>query len=473
MTTHLLFADVSDDPLFLNTLKPGLLYLPFLIVLLIFNFLCLVNILRSISTTRSELPRRQLITMAIATLIALLTVPAALMAAVFGIPVPRLIYTLLLMVSVALIGYGVARYSALIEGRTIRRDFVYSALATGFIVAIYFVVTWVSVRVFDVPPAAFVFVIILIIVTHNMVDSTRHTLDSIFFRKESRQIRANLRMLANRIGEEDLEANVTFALAAMCNSVRATYGLVILFDGNQQKVAARFNFLSEDISQDVDKFLVDDIIHLEPQQFPPPLDDAALLVPLYFDTDQIGVLIFGQPGNSTNYSREDIELLLYPSDRLAEVISNARRESEHIRQLSQYVERKEQPEQIPTREVEQALRNIYDYAYLGDSPLADLNLIDTRLSEEGVTHIDRGKVVNRVLGEAVEKLKPDTEIKSDPPAREWYPYLILYGSYIENKLNRDIMSYLYVSEGTFNRTRRAAIRSVTRILGEMEAATYH
>jgi hypothetical protein len=37
-------------------------------------------------------------------------------------------------------------------------------------------------------------------------------------------------------------------------------------------------------------------------------------------------------------------------------------------------------------------------------------------------------------------------------------------------MNREIMSRLYISEGTFNRTRRAAIRSVARMLEEMEAA---
>jgi hypothetical protein len=48
----------------------------------------------------------------------------------------------------------------------------------------------------------------------------------------------------------------------------------------------------------------------------------------------------------------------------------------------------------------------------------------------------------------------------------------LHDAYIEDQLNRDIMSKLYISEGTFNRTRRSAIRSVTRALEEMEAAQH-
>jgi hypothetical protein len=60
---------------------------------------------------------------------------------------------------------------------------------------------------------------------------------------------------------------------------------------------------------------------------------------------------------------------------------------------------------------------------------------------------------------------------AEPLPREWHPYTILYGAYIEDRLNRDIMAQLYISEGTFNRTRRAAIRSVRRMLQELEAAS--
>ena len=465
----LIFADVSGDPLYLHTLKPGPFYVPFLLVLLLFTIFCLINILRSVRVAQSEMSRRQLITMAIATVIAGFTVPAAFIAAVFAIPVPRIVYTVLLSISVGLIGYGVARYSALIEGRTIRRDFLYNAAAMGFVVAIYSLVTWVSVQIFGIPPAAFVFVIILAIITHNMIDVTRHSLNLVFFKRENQQIRANLRKLANQIGEQDLEENVSLALDTICNSVRARYGMVLLFDQDQIELFASYNARVVKFPQSVSQpLLADDIRHLEPNQLPPPLEDAALLIPLYFDTNQVGALILGRPANSTNYSREDVELLVYPSDRLSEVIFSARRESEYIRQLSQLADQAEGLEKIAVKDVENALRNLYDYAYLGDLPLAHLKLIDTRLSAADVTHVDRGKAVNKVFTEAVEKLRPDSDIPGDPPPREWHPYLILNGAYMEDKMNRDIMSRLYISEGTFNRTRRAAIRSVARVLGEME-----
>jgi hypothetical protein len=39
---------------------------------------------------------------------------------------------------------------------------------------------------------------------------------------------------------------------------------------------------------------------------------------------------------------------------------------------------------------------------------------------------------------------------------------------VDEVQNRDIMGKLYISEGTFNRTRRTAIRSLARTLAEME-----
>jgi hypothetical protein len=68
----------------------------------------------------------------------------------------------------------------------------------------------------------------------------------------------------------------------------------------------------------------------------------------------------------------------------------------------------------------------------------------------------------------VEKLRPTADLPKEPIPREWYPYLILHDAYFEGLPNRDIISKLYVSDGTFHRTRRSALRSVTRVLSELE-----
>jgi hypothetical protein len=120
--------------------------------------------------------------------------------------------------------------------------------------------------------------------------------------------------------------------------------------------------------------------------------------------------------------------------------------------------------------VEDALRRLYDYPYLGEHKLAQLRIVEAHLDvKEGafVTHLDRGKALQEVLTTTLEKLKP-LGPQSSPPTREWHQYLILHDSYVLGELNRDIMARLYVGEGTFNRARRRAIRGVARALEEME-----
>jgi hypothetical protein len=114
------------------------------------------------------------------------------------------------------------------------------------------------------------------------------------------------------------------------------------------------------------------------------------------------------------------------------------------------------------RRVEQGLRHLSEYTWLGQSGLA------AELLVEGANHIERGKAVRDALLGAIEGLRP----AGAPPSgahcvpREWHSYTILYDAYVADVPNRDIMSRLYISEGTFSRRRREALRAVARALLE-------
>jgi hypothetical protein len=110
--------------------------------------------------------------------------------------------------------------------------------------------------------------------------------------------------------------------------------------------------------------------------------------------------------------------------------------------------------------VEEGFRNLNDYSRLGKSPLVAM------LGIQAQDHLEGGKLVQRKLNEVLEKLRPVGEPPSEPLPHEWYAYTILHDAYVEEKLAREIMAELYISEGTYYRMRRHALRGITRALIE-------
>jgi hypothetical protein len=475
-STPFLFPVGGGDPLYLNTLQAGPLYPVFATGLVIFSAASLINLLRSAHETPFYMPRRQLNTLAAATLVAGLVGPVSIAGSALGYPIPMLAISLPLGIAVGLIGFGVARYSALMEGRTMLRDFLYNALAVGSVMLFYLVVISLLAAAYALPAILTILVVTLAIFTHALISLARTALDTIFFRGRTRELRTSLRNLARLAAEQgELAERLSLAFDSICTSVRATFGVMLDVRGGNIHTLTAYRWRERPLTMPVEGLLADDVVHLDPGQLAPPFEEAALLIPLYAEEDQLGALLLGRPENGVQYSLTDLERLLDPSDRLAIAIRDHQREAAYIEQLASLtksLQPRERPGslQVTVKTVENALRNLSDFAYLGDSPLANLRLAGSFLSQGQVTHLDRGKAVYTTITTALEKLKPDGEMKGNPPPREWYPYLILHQAYLEDVPNRDIMSYLYISEGTFSRTRRAAIRAIARALEEMEAA---
>ncbi len=435
----------------------------------------LANLIRSARAAPTLVQRKQLNLMVTATLIAGLAGPISFLSYQVHFLMPRVIVTLLLGCAVFMIGYGVARYSALVEGRVIGRDFLYNGVVVLLIATVYLLVVWSSVVIYGVPVVAVAIVAILAILTHSLVDIGRRVFDLVFYNRETRELRAGLRRLAQQAYQtEALEENLSITLETLCRFVHATYGLIILFKEDKLRLVASYRWRHNLSDLQLNALASDDIAHLPGGKFMPPLEEAALLVPLYAGEKQQGVLLFGRPKNAISYANSDVERMLDASDRIADLIRDAQRESERLAHLAQMAQtplpKSNLESEIPARNVEEALRNLYDYAYLSDSPLSKLKRVPTVSIGSRTTHLDRGKLVYQTILDALEKLRPPGELPREPVPRQWYPYLILYNAYLENKPNNEIMMRLYISEGTFNRTRRAAIRSLARVLSEMELA---
>jgi hypothetical protein len=114
--------------------------------------------------------------------------------------------------------------------------------------------------------------------------------------------------------------------------------------------------------------------------------------------------------------------------------------------------------------VEEALRHLPDTVTLGQSPLAQ------RIPIKAQSHVERGKQLQELLTRSIEAFKPAEKRPPEPLPRVWYNHAVLYDAYVEGVPNREIMARLYISEGTFHRTRRNAIRGLARMLVEKNLA---
>jgi hypothetical protein len=473
--TGLVFTTTSGDPLYLTTLVPGPLYTLYMLALLVFTCLSLINLIRSARAAPTVIQRKQLNLMVAATIIAGLAGPISFISYRLDFLMPRVVVTLFLGSALFMIGYGVARYSALIEGRVIGRDFLYNGLVILLIATVYLFFVWSSVVIYGVPVVAVTIVVILAVLTHSLVDVGRRLFDFLFYNRETRELRAKLRHLAQRAYKaESLAENLSSALETLCRFVHASYGLTVLFKEEELQLAASYRWRHPLPDLHRNDLVSDDVMQLPPNRFASPLEEATLLIPLYAGETQQGVLIMGPPENALTYATSDVQRLLDAGDRIADLIRDAHREREHLAQLTQIVQpsvpKLSLENEVQARSVEEALRNLYDYSYLSDCALAKLRRIQTASSNSGSTHLDRGKLVYQTIRDALEKLRPTGELPREPIPRQWYPYLILHNAYLENQSNNEIMSRLYISEGTFNRTRRAAILSLARVLSEMEPA---
>jgi hypothetical protein len=475
-TAYILVASPGGDPLYLTVLEAGRLY-PFALTLgLLLVAISLSDLIRCARSPATPILRKQFNMLILATLLASSVALLSVAGSSVGVRTPIVLTSLVLGASMVLTGHGVARYSAFVEGRTARRDFYHAALVSGLVLAFYLALTWVAVHYLGAPPLAYIFAAVVAVGTHFLVDAARYYRDASYYRREMRQNQASLRKLASLAGDpQELDHYLAIALDSLCASAEAVFGLILVFENDDARLAAAYRYYEGERRVSRQGLAADDVLHVKPGQFPPPLGEAALLIPLYGEADQLGALILGRPAHGISYSPADVDEFLYFTDRLGDVIWNARRKAEYAVQVTQGTDVPlpdviAYPGQVPVQAVEDALRHVANYGHLGQHSLACLRVVKARVPPGAVTHLDVGKAVYGVLADAIEKLRPGVAPTTDPPAREWYPYVILHDAYLAGTSNRDIMSRLYISQGTFSRTRRSALRDLARALEEMEAA---
>jgi hypothetical protein len=401
-----------------------------------------------------------------------------------------------LALALILLGYGVARYNALVEGRSTRADFFYALAAILAVVAVYLLVTYASYRVFEIPFAVFIFVLMLVIVTHSLYEWGVTTLERLFFRRRYQQLRANLRAFAQEAEAEETEQWMGAILQSLCESVGCTQGWIALVDRVGSHVTAYPPGQRMPNSEAL-QGIPDEVRYVDETALHETGLSAAVIVPLLTGGEAVGTIVLAQRTGPASWDEpRHEELLESVADRVASAAIVSRQQRATAEQIELAVHAFRERERTLRQElraamevgsattegepsaahlrplIEDALRHLYDYAYLGEHGLADLAVTGTYVGSgvEVVTNLDRGRALSQMLVEVIEKLRPSGPI-STPPTREWEQYTILYDAYVMGALNREIMAKLYISESSFNRARRRAVRGVARAVAELERAT--
>jgi hypothetical protein len=385
-------------------------------------------------------------------------------------PMPRLIQDGLIFTGVFLFGISVARYQTLVERKTTIQDFPISAFSVLSLAGLYALFAWN----FDFSPRAIGYVVVLAVLSHSIYDLAREFLERIRIRYEN-NFRKQLRELSRQPEPVFINARLQEGLSLLCQTLNAPGGFIAL-----QKEETFFVFASQNSlpieSQIPNNFVVtDDITRLEDGR----ISNIKWLAPIFEDQKQIGVIGIGGSNVKLEYSTSDLDLLAEVAELMGKTIILSRVQPEKIKQIEILVaEAQLERVAIVTSEeallhaitedvgpefikkVEDGLRHLTDYVSLGQSELAaQLNLNDPNV-------IERGKKINQLLTQAIESLRPQGDRPREPLPRLWFNYVVLHDAYVEGVQNREIMARLYISEGTFNRTRRSALRGLARALRE-------
>ena len=386
-------------------------------------------------------------------------------------PLPRLFQDLIIFSGVFLMGISVLRHQILVERRTTFQDFPLTSLVVLLLASIYgFLGLYLGF-----PLEMLASVVAFAVITHAVYDLAREFLERLRFRNES-HFRKQLRQLdSDGPAENSLSVHLQEGLDLLCQTLNATGGLIAIRRGDMFLVAAARQSAPVESYIPATLVLCEDVIQPKGDQLP----NLAWIAPSFEGQTQIAVVGIGKPKARLEYSAGDLDLLAEFADQVGTVVSldNLRpRRNDQIRQLvaeSQAnatelssiahemigtIETQPEPDFIKT--VEEGLRNLPDFITLGQSRLAE------HLDVKGETHIERGRQLQQLLVESINSMRPVEKRPAEPLPRVWYNHAVLYDAYVEGVPNREIMARLYISEGTFNRTRRNALRGLARLLVE-------
>jgi GAF domain-containing protein len=381
---------------------------------------------------------------------------------------PRIIQDSLIFCGVFMIGYSAARYQTLVERRTTLQDFPITTLT------ILFFATAVGYSAYRLgfPLQWLGALIAFVVLTLAFYDLVREFLERLRIRKES-TFRKQLRRLENeRSAEDALKVRLQTGLDLLCQALNTSGGLIAVRSEDEFIITATKNSVPLESRFSSDLFSYEDISEVTE-------NDLVWVAPTFDGQTQIAIVGIAKPKKKLEYSTGELDLLSEFADQIGTVISLSNLRPQQTKQIRELVAETQAnvneldsvanemisaiaktPDEDFIKILEEGLRHLPDTITLGQSTLAE------KISVQGESHIERGKNLQQLLMNSIELLRPAEKRPAEPLPRVWYNHAVLYDAYVEGVPNREIMARLYISEGTFNRTRRNAIRGLARLLVE-------
>ena len=388
---------------------------------------------------------------------------------------PRIIQDILAFSGIVVLGLSVARHQTWTERRATLQDFPLTTLSTLGLAALTTFFAWNS----GMPVKNLASVAGFVVLAVGLYDLTREFLERQRMRNES-SFRKQLRHLeSENAGEDALKQRLQEGLDLLCQTLEAPGGFVAIRQGEKFVVLAGRSSVPIGSEMDASLLACDDISHPKAEQ----LSALAWIAPSFEGHMQVAAVGIEKSRSRMEYSKGNLELLAEVADQIGTVVSLSNLQSRtdgELRTVEVASGANAEDLKAATGEmldsiavqtddefiriVEEALRHLPDTVSLGQSALA------AKITIKADSHIERGKQLQELLTSSIEAFRPGEKRPPEPLPRVWYNHAVLYDAYVEGVPNREIMARLYISEGTFNRTRRNAIRGLARMLMEKNIA---
>jgi hypothetical protein len=465
------FVDEPGNIIWVGRMRLGL---PFLLYG-IFQIIACVGILYNLLSDRKFAFSMQGRYLLYASVFPILAVGYGIMALALAPPMPRLVQDLLTFSGVLLLGVSVARYQTFVERRTTLQDFPISVLTVLGLSAVY---AYLAYKL-SPDPVLIAMMMQVAILSHSIYDLVREFLERKRLSQES-SFRRQMRQLEKDVLSEDgLQRSLREGLDLLLQTLNASGGFIAVRRAETFIVTATHQALTLGSQFSILEGACEDVCRPVVESLP----DTAWIAPAFDARTQIAVVGIGHPSARRDYSMDDLDLLADVADRMGLIISLWDAQTSRADQVQQLLaEAHSEADDLQSsadmmmatmassldpelvKMIEDGLRHLDDYVALGQLPLAEWKGL------KGDSHIDRGKKLQQILLVALEHLRPPGPRPKEPLPRLWYNYSVLYDAYVEGVPNREIMARLYISEGTFNRTRRNALRGLARLFLEKGTA---